>query len=84
MWAILAKKAFCHCVPLFSFQVFLDFQLVFTIDYMKREEKIQYIDEKELWKVSIKTNLEQLRRKKVKFCLSFNDLGFDSYNRYKN
>lgn len=45
-------------------QVFLDFQLVFTIDYMKREEKIQYIDEKELWKVSIKTNLEQLRRKK--------------------
>ena len=51
---------------------------------MKREEKIQYIDEKELWKVSIKTNLEQLRRKKVTFCLSFNDLGFDSYNRYKN
>ena len=51
---------------------------------MKREEKIQYIDEKELWKVSIKTNLEQLRREKVKFCLSFNDLGFDSYNRYKN
>lgn len=50
---------------------------------MKREEKIQYIDEKELWKVLIKTNLE-LRRKKVKFCLSFNDLGFDSYNRYEN
>lgn len=78
------RKLYCHCVPLFSFQVFLDFQLVYTIDYMKREEKIKYIDEKELWKVSITTNLEQLRREKVKFCLSFNDLGFDSYNRFKN
>ncbi|PFX33940.1 Beta-galactosidase-1-like protein 2 [Stylophora pistillata] len=51
-------------------QVFLDFQLVYTIDAMKREGKVVYIDEKQLWKVSIKTNLEQLRRQKPLWYMS--------------
>lgn len=46
---------------LHSFQVFLDLQLIHTIDAMKLDK--HYIDEKELWEVIIKIQNDQILEK---------------------
>ena len=60
-----------------SLQVFLNFQLIYSTDSVKQDKP--YIDERELWKVTINVEDDQLHSEKVTYLAHYPSLCFSLF-----